>query len=73
MTTNEARLAIFSALVATHIDDERIVHLPLDKQLDAIANLSLLAAERLNRAIERFEDKPSTLSINVSRDWRLDQ
>lgn len=73
MNKGEARVAVFAALIESQLDGERLAHLNLDQQLNAIAQMSVLAVERLFGATERFEKGEGNLCDAVGYAWRLDQ
>lgn len=64
---------LFVELAGSQLDGERLAHLPLDKQLTAIANMAVCAFERVADATGRHREMTATLRQDVMRDWRLDQ
>lgn len=64
---------LFVELVSSELDGERLAHLPMDKQLTAIANMAVFAYERVADTVQRHRELTSTLKQDVMRDWRIDQ
>jgi hypothetical protein len=70
---SDARARVFAALLQSKFFEERIAHLNLDHQIDALANLAIFAVERLEGAETRLHEDKRGFMDAVIRDWHIDQ